>query len=188
MRCLVRTTADCVTAAPISMREWMTSFLETKENDRPRQVLAGPLPCRRCDPPRRSQAQQMMNARLLAALALLILGVVACGGTTSPTASTGSPTIGIAGGRLGTAAVIISATDQNRFDPVVQHATVGEIIEWSNLGLVTHNLVFRDDASIGDPVLAGGGVWQVRFTNAGTYQYACTLHDGMVGTIVVSPE
>jgi plastocyanin len=130
--------------------------------------------------------RQIMNARLLAALTLLILGVVACGGTASPTASTGSPTIGIAGGRLGTAAVIISATDQNRFDPAVQHATVGQVIEWRNTGLITHNVVFRDDASIGDPVLAGGGVWQVKFTSAGTYQYSCTLHEGMVGTIVVT--
>jgi plastocyanin len=27
----------------------------------------------------------------------------------------------------------------------------------------------------------------VKFTVAGTYQYSCTIHDGMVGTIVVRP-
>jgi plastocyanin len=129
----------------------------------------------------------MISGRLLAAATLMTLGVVACGGSgTSPTASTSSRAIGIAGGNLGTAAVIISATDQNTFDPVVQDATVGEIIEWRNTGSVTHNLVYPDDASISDPVLAGGGVWQVKFTVAGTYQYSCTIHDGMVGTIVVS--
>ena len=130
----------------------------------------------------------MMGSRLFAAVALLTLGVVACGGSsTSPTASTSSPAIGIAGGKLGAAAVIIAATDQNTFDPVMQDATVDEIIEWKNTGSVTHNLVFGHDASIGDPVLAGGGVWQVKFTVAGTYQYSCTIHYGMVGTIVVRP-
>jgi len=129
-----------------------------------------------------------MSARLFAALALLPVVVVACGGSgISPSASTSTRAVGIAGGNLGAAAVTISATDQNTFDPVMQNATVGEIIEWKNIGSVTHNLVFPDATSIGDPVLAGGGVWQVKFTIPGTYQYSCTIHLGMVGTIVVSP-
>jgi diguanylate cyclase (GGDEF)-like protein len=132
-------------------------------------------------------ASKMMSARLLAALTLLTVGVVACGGSDTPIAPTSSSGIGIAGGRLGTAAVIISATDQNTFNPVMQDATVGEIIEWKNIGSVTHNLVFSSDASISDPVLASGGVWQVKFTVAGVYQYSCTIHYGMVGTIVVRP-
>ena len=48
----------------------------------------------------------------------------------------------------------------------MQNATVDEIIEWRNIGSVTHNLVFRTDASTSDPVLASGGVWQVKFTIA----------------------
>jgi plastocyanin len=114
--------------------------------------------------------------------------MAACDGSgASPTASMSSPTIGVAGGRLGAAAMVIAATDQNIFDPAMQVASVGEIIEWKNTGSVTHNLVFSYDASIGDPVLAGGGVWQVKFTVAGTYQYSCTIHYAMVGTIVVRP-
>ena len=130
----------------------------------------------------------MVSARLLAALMLLTFGVVACAGSgTSPDASRNSPAIGIAGGNLGTPAVIISATDQDTFAPVIQKVTVDEIVEWKNVGSVAHNIIFGDDASIGDPVIEGGGVWQVRFTTAGTYQYSCTIHTGMVGTIVVSP-
>ncbi len=126
----------------------------------------------------------MMSARLLAALTL---GVVACGGSRIPIASMGSPPIGIAGGNLGTAGVVISATDQNVFEPATQDATVGEIIEWKNTGSVTHNLVFSSDASISDPVLESGGVWQVKFTVAGVYRYSCTIHYAMIGTIDVSP-
>ena len=134
------------------------------------------------------QPRNMRSAGLLAAVVLVTLGMVACDGSgTSPTASMSSPAIGVAGGKLGAAAVVIAATDQNTFDPAMQEATVGEIIEWKNTGSVTHNVVFSDDASIGDPVLAGGGVWQVKFTIAGTYQYSCTIHYAMVGTIVVRP-
>lgn len=126
----------------------------------------------------------MMSARLLAALTL---GVVACGGGGASSASTDASAIGIAGGHLGTAAVIILATDQNIFEPARQDATVGEIIEWKNTGSVTHNLVFSSGASIGDPALESGGVWQVKFTVAGVYRYSCTIHYAMVGTIDVSP-
>lgn len=126
----------------------------------------------------------MISARLLTAVTL---GMVACGGGGLPIASRGSSAVGVAGANLGTPAVIISATDQNIFEPATQDATVGEIIEWKNTGSVTHNLVFSSDASIGDPALEGGGVWQVKFTVAGVYRYSCTIHYAMVGTIDVSP-
>jgi plastocyanin len=130
---------------------------------------------------------KMTRARLVAALALLTLGMTACGGATSPGTSTDSASIGVAGGHLGTPTVVIAATDQNTFNPVTERVRVGEIVEWKNDGSVAHNIIFADDASIGDPVIeAGGGVWQVKFTVAGTYQYSCTIHTGMVGTIVVS--
>jgi hypothetical protein len=47
--CLARTTATCVTAAPTSTQEWLSSFLETRERDRPREVPTGPVRCQRCD-------------------------------------------------------------------------------------------------------------------------------------------
>ena len=103
------------------------------------------------------------------------------------TGSSSSTTVGIAGGNLGTPGVIIDANDQNKFVPETENVTVGEIIEWKNVGKVAHNIVFADaDAqSLNDPVLASGGVWEVKFTQAGTYNYTCTIHIAMDGTIVV---
>jgi len=128
-----------------------------------------------------------LRVSLLVALALTAFGPVACGGSdASPGTSTSSTSIGVAGGHLGTPDVVIAATDQNTFNPVIQRVTIGEIVEWKNNGSVAHNIVFADDASIGDPVIeGGGGEWQVRFTTAGTYQYSCTIHTGMDATIVV---
>lgn len=128
----------------------------------------------------------MFRAGLFAAQSLLALTAIACGGTTSPTASVSSP-YGVAGGHLGTPAVIIQATDGDVFAPATQNVTLGQIVEWRNAGSVAHNIVFTVDATLGDPVLeGGGGVWQVKFSKAGTYQYSCTIHTGMVGQIVVS--
>jgi hypothetical protein len=47
--CLARTSAICVTAAPISTQEWMTFFQEMRECDRPREVPADSVRCQRCD-------------------------------------------------------------------------------------------------------------------------------------------
>ncbi len=94
-----------------------------------------------------------------AVLALLIaLGAAGCGGgAPSPTGSSSSTSVGIAGGNLGTPGVVIDANDQNRFVPATQSATVGEIIEWKNVGVVGHNIVFSDTdaAPLNDPVLGG---------------------------------
>jgi plastocyanin len=128
----------------------------------------------------------MLRAGLFAVSSLVALTAIACGGTNSPTASVSSP-YGVAGGHLGTPAMTIQATDDDVFRPATQKVTLGQIVEWQNAGSVAHNIVFADDATLGDPVLeGGGGVWQVKFSKAGTYQYSCTIHTGMVGMIVVS--
>ena len=133
----------------------------------------------------------MLRPCRLAALGLLLaFGAVGCGGGggASPSGTGGSTSVGVAGGNLGTASVVIDANDQNKFVPATQSVTVGEVIEWKNVGVVGHNIVFSDAdaASLNDPVLAGGGVWEVRFSRAGTYTYTCTIHIAMDGTIVVS--
>ena len=138
----------------------------------------------------------MEGAWRFAVATLLTVGLVACaGGSARPTAHSNA---GVAGAHLGTPGVIIQAKDQT-FDPAMAKVTVGEIIEWQNNSSVVHNIVFSNDASVsdpglatnsepalGDPSLEPGGVWQVKFTVAGTFNYLCTIHNAMVGTIVVT--
>ena len=78
----------------------------------------------------------------------------------------------------------ISATGQLTFDPVMQTAHVGDIIEWTNTGSVEHTITFDTEPSLSDPSLQPGATWEVKFTTAGTYHYHCSIHSGMVGTIV----
>jgi plastocyanin len=119
---------------------------------------------------------------------LLALGVVACGGASGSPATTSAPvaSVGTAGANLGSATVKISATTQLTFDPAMQSAHVGDVIQWSNTGSLMHTVTFDSEPSLSDPSLAPGGVWEVKFTTAGTYQYHCSIHSTMVGTIVVS--
>jgi plastocyanin len=131
----------------------------------------------------------MVRRTLVSFGLLLVLSLAACGGSTGnvpANSSSSEPSVGTAGVNLGTAAVKISATDQLTFDPAMQTAHVGDIIEWSNTASVMHTVTFDSQPSLSDPSLAPGGVWEVKFTTAGTYQYHCTIHSSMVGTIVVS--
>jgi plastocyanin len=131
----------------------------------------------------------MIRRTLVAFGLLLALSLAACGGSTGnvpATSSSGGASVGTAGVNLGTATVKISATDQLTFDPAMQTAHVGDIVEWSNTSSVMHTVTFDSQTSLSDPSLQPAGTWQVKFTTAGTYQFHCSIHPGMVGTIVVS--
>jgi plastocyanin len=131
----------------------------------------------------------MFGRGLLAVGLLLALGLVACGGSTGNAPSNSSPpaaSVGTAGVSLGAATVKISATGQLMFDPAMQTAHVGDIVQWTNTGSVEHTITFDAQPSLSDPALQPGATWEVKFTTAGTYQYHCSIHPTMVGTIVVS--
>jgi plastocyanin len=116
----------------------------------------------------------------------IAIGVIACGNGVPPTTSSGPP-VGMAGGNLGAAKVMIQAIDSNVFTPATTTAHVGDIIEWMNTGSVLHTVTFTDHPELNDDTLQGGGVWQVKFTVAGTYPYICTIHQpDMKGTITVT--
>ena len=128
---------------------------------------------------------EVFGRALLTVGILLTLGLVACGGSTSNPSPPGV-SVGTAGVSLGTATVKISATGQLMFDPAMQTAHVGDIVQWTNTGSVEHTITFDAQPSLSDPALQPGATWEVKFTTAGTYQYHCSIHSGMVGTIVVT--
>ncbi len=119
-----------------------------------------------------------------------MVGLAACDGSTnSASSSNSSPSsvsVGTAAVSLGAATVTVSASGQLTFDPAMQMAHVGDVIQWTNTGSVMHTITFDTEPSLSDPTLQPGAPWEVKFTTAGTYQYRCSIHAGMVGTIVVS--
>jgi plastocyanin len=89
------------------------------------------------------------------------------------------------------------------FEPEVVHIRAGQIVQWRNTALITHNVsddksVASDpnDASIPEGAIAfnsgdlkAGEVYSKTFTVPGTYKYFCMHHEGdaMFGTVIVDP-
>ena len=86
----------------------------------------------------------------------------------------------------GTAAQVVDATGSLTFSPATISIKVGDVVEWKNVGSVTHTVTFDTDNSISTSNLAPGATFEVKFTKAGSFPYACTIHPGMDGTVKVS--
>jgi plastocyanin len=121
-------------------------------------------------------------ARLLAIPSLLVLGIVA-----APTASAGNPCFH---GFTMPPATTESATEIKlmpcAFQPTVSGVAVGAEVTFFNGSDFTH-LITGANQEWGSPdvELQPGKSVSYTFATAGVYPYACVLHPGMSGAIVV---
>jgi plastocyanin len=84
----------------------------------------------------------------------------------------------------GTAAVI--KLGDCAFYPTVTHVPVGSEVQFFNADLVGHEVVGANLTwGHHDKILEPGDQLGVTFAKAGLYPYACMLHPGMTGVIVV---
>ena len=121
-----------------------------------------------------------------AAIAVLALAILGCSSSTTTTAappsSTNPATTGTAGGGTGTATDV---TMQNvAFSPQSVTIKAGDTVVWTNKDSVEHD-VTAADGSFKSGILASGATFSHPFAQAGTYEYSCTLHPGMNGTVIV---
>jgi plastocyanin len=137
-------------------------------------------------------------------LMLVLLAVGACGASTTPTSTPAvtspSPNQGSSGSGVGIATPsaqtvqITIGTDTGtelKFDPaeVTVQAGVNVQVTFENRASVPHNLTFQAPINVATSmVVAPGTTETVQFTAppTGQYRFACTLHPGMGGTLVVS--
>lgn len=135
-----------------------------------------------------------MNNRLrvavLGAGATLAIGLAACGNGAPATSSSGGGggggcSAGTASAGTAAADVKVSATDQLQFSPSASTAKVGQVVQWSNVGSVLHNITF-DAGCLTDGSFQPGATWEIKFSQAGTYSYKCTIHPGMDGKLTVT--
>ena len=135
--------------------------------------------------------------RLLGGLAIVALGLglTACGGNDNGGAieSSGSTTTAAAGGSSTTAGS--SSEHENTvnvtasgfaFDPTTATAKAGEVyFEITNKDTTNHT--FTIDGTDVDIKLDGGGSGEKETElEAGTYEWHCTIHSSMKGTLTVS--
>jgi plastocyanin len=88
------------------------------------------------------------------------------------------------------------------FVPGTVNVTVGDTVNWTNPGVITHTVTFdpaqaatASDVSLpagvapfGSGDMEEGATYSHAFTVKGTYKYVCKYHEamGMVGTVIVS--
>ena len=135
--------------------------------------------------------------RLYSVVACLALGgalVAGCGGSSSssskssssstpaaaPAATTPAAAAGAAGGTVAVSMKNI------QFAPKSVTAKVGQTVKWTNDDSVDHNVTATSGATFKSNTFGQGATYSQKLTKAGTISYVCTIHPGMVGTIVVT--
>lgn len=133
-----------------------------------------------------------MNRRQVAALTLLSLSFLACGGggaATDPvdardTPPDETPAAPAAPPGPGTNNVTVT-TPGETFAPRVVNITSGSSVTWQFSG-ARHNVTFATLQPAGGNVPdTDGGSASRTFTAPGTYDYICTRHSGMTGQVMV---
>lgn len=103
------------------------------------------------------------------------------GGGRSPTASPSPVPSGAA-----VAKVVPDASTVGAFDPTNITAKAGQPVAWEFDDQSNAHTVTADDGSFDSGTQNAGYVFVHTFSKPGTYQYHCSLHSGMVGTVTVT--
>ena len=115
----------------------------------------------------------MRRALLLAPIAATV-AIAGCGSSSKPAAPKAAP----GGG------VIIEMKNIS-FSPKNATVKVGQKVTWTNLDSVQHNVVADKGAKFKSKEFGNGATFSFTPTKAGTIEYECTLHPGMVAKLTV---
>jgi len=111
---------------------------------------------------------------------LPLLALLACG--------EGSGMIGVmttTGGGTSNQLLATVQVTNNAFAPRLVNLRSGGIVTWVwGQGATDHNVTFNDPL-LSSNTQSAGTTHSIVFQTAGTFNYACTVHPGMTGSIVV---
>jgi plastocyanin len=129
---------------------------------------------------------------MFAVAAAALLATTAACGTGSPTAA-GSSGSSMPGTPPATTVAPNRPTAPNEVDianfafvPATLSVRVGTTVTWTNQDEEAHDVSERS-GRFHSPVLNTGDTFHFTFTQAGQYQYLCTIHPFMTATVVVTP-
>lgn len=126
-----------------------------------------------------------MIVRMFSVIGLMLF-LTACGSTSSSPSTPSTPSTPAPGGG-GTPVTIVSGASvltTTAYAPNPIMVGVGGSVTWMNNDNTTHTAT-ANDASWNSGNIAPGATFTRTFPAAGSFQYHCTLHPGMVGTVVV---
>lgn len=140
--------------------------------------------------------------RALGGLAIALLVLSACGGAGSPLAATTAPTatpsaaatVAATSAPSAAATVVAGGNDVTvqgfKFGPQTLEVKVGTKVTWTNKDTANHTTTSgKPGAKNGKwdfPLAGSGGTASFTFTQAGSFDYFCSIHPAtMLGTVVV---
>lgn len=133
----------------------------------------------------------------IAAVGVLGLTVAGCGGddesaaTTAPETSAAEPTTESTPAETTTASdaasgdVVAISMKDIQFVPKVATVKVGQQVVWTNDESVQHDVRALEGASFQSELFGEGGTYEWTPKKAGTLEYDCSVHPGMVGTLKI---
>ncbi len=138
------------------------------------------------------------SARLVIVGIALTAALSACGSNSSDTASSSTASAPTTAGTSAAAAtpsspapeaaVVVIVKDM-KFTPAHVQVKSGETVTWKfEDGGIPHQITgVRDNAlGLNSVILKEGGEYSYTFTAPGTYNYICSIHPDMTGTVEVS--
>ena len=72
------------------------------------------------------------------------------------------------------------------FAPTTLTIPVGTTVTWTNQDEEPHTVVSNDGSTFHSPGMGTNGTYTFTFTNAGTFDYVCSIHPFMHGSVVVT--
>ena len=72
------------------------------------------------------------------------------------------------------------------FAPATLTVPVGATVTWTNRDEEPHTVVSSDGSTFHSPGMGTGGTYTFTFTNPGSFDYVCSIHPFMHGTVVVT--
>lgn len=126
----------------------------------------------------------MLSFRL-AVISVVLMFTIACAGSSSSPSPTPSPTPA-PGAPASSVSIPVGASTlgTRAYSPDDLTVAVGATVTWTNTDSVAHTST-SDAAGWNSGEVAPGGRFSVAFQTAGTFPYHCTIHPGMIGTVVV---
>ena len=119
-------------------------------------------------PSRSSSARRAFSTALLAIVLLLAAATLALAVPSARAAST-----------------VTVEISNFAFQPASVTIQVGDTVTWTNLDSTTHTATDTGSGSLFDGVMNQGESFSYTFTQPGTFNYNCTPHPEMTGSVVV---
>jgi plastocyanin len=133
-----------------------------------------PLPCNTF---RKPQALLAAGAVLLAGCAESRPGAAVRPSFNEPSVAVSAPAAPVAGDQV--------SIDGFAFAPVTLTVKAGSTVTWTNRDEEPHTVV-ANDGSFHSPGMGTGATFTHTFASAGKFEYVCSIHPMMHGTVVVT--